>query len=177
MASSALALDEGDVSVDKRGRAYVINMSFDVPANVYQVKSVLTDYRNPGRLTSTVSGREIIGQQDGLIRVSTELRGCALIFCKTMKLIQDVRVSHDLIRADVVPQGSDFRSGYLLWSVSGNASGKSHVVLEAVMEPDIFVPPLIGGLLIRHVLERHAIEIARNLEIEAALEPAAPVER
>ncbi len=177
LASAALALEEGDVSIEKRGRAYAIHMSFYVPASVYQVRSVLEDYRHPDRLTSTVKDREIIGQQDGLIRVSTELRGCALFFCKTMKLIQDISASQDTIRADVVPDGSDFRSGYLLWSVSGNESGRSHVKFEALMEPDFFVPPLIGGLLIRRALEKQAIETARNLESEAALEATSPVER
>ena len=70
LASAALALDRSDVSIETQGRAYVIHMAFDVPANVYQVRSVLTDYRNPDRLTSMVRGREIISQQDGLIRVS-----------------------------------------------------------------------------------------------------------
>lgn len=167
----------GDVRIESRDRAYVIRMSFDVEANADQVRSVLTDYRNPGRLSSAVRGREIISQQGGVTRVSTELRGCAVFFCKTMKLVQDVSESDDSVRADVVPDGGDFRSGYLLWSIAGKDSGHAHVDFEAVMEPGFFVPPLIGDFLIRSALQKHVSEIAQKLAIEAPLESAAAGEQ
>ncbi len=172
----ALATDGDDLRIEKRDRAYLIRMSFEVPANTYQVRSVITDYRDPARLSSVVRKREIISREGGVVRVATEMRGCALFFCKTMKLVQDVVESEDSVRADVVPDGGDFRSGYLLWLIVGEESGRSRVVFEAVMEPDFFVPPLIGGFLIRSTLEKQVKEIARNLASEAVLEPSAPRE-
>lgn len=169
----ALAPDSRDIHIEKQDRAYVIRMSFDVQANAYQVRSVITDYRNPARLSSTVRGREIISHKAGVTRISTELRGCVVFVCKTMKLVQDVTESADSVRADVVPDGSDFRSGYLLWSIVGEESGRTRIVFEAAMEPDFFVPPLIGGFLIRSALEKQVTEIAQNLASEAALEPSA----
>lgn len=173
---AALAADSGDLRIEKQDRAYMIRMSFDVPANAYQVRSVITDYRNPARLSSVVKKREIISQEDGVTRVATEMRGCVVFFCRTMKLVQDVVESDDSVRADIVPDGGDFRSGYLLWSIVGKEDGRSQVVFEAVMEPDFFVPPFIGGFLIRNALKKQVTEIARNLAGEAVLEPRAPRE-
>ena len=172
--SPAGALDGDNVSVEKQDRAWIVRATFDVDASADQVRSVLTDFRNPERLNPAVTGREIIRRQPGLVRMSTEFRGCALFFCKTMTLVQDVAVSDASVRADVVPEGSDFRSGYLLWSIDAGRGGRTHVVLQATMEPDFFVPPLIGGLLVRRALKNQVHEIARNLSREAALEPSLP---
>ncbi|MDH3585626.1 MAG: hypothetical protein OEQ30_00915 [Gammaproteobacteria bacterium] len=166
----AMALDEEDVSIDKEGRVYRIHMAFDVPARVDQIKSVLTDFTHPSRLSSAVIAREVLGQQDGVVRVRTEFRDCVLFFCKTMMLIHGVTVSANEVRADVVPEGSDFRHGFLRWSIHVIDSEASHVEFEAVMEPDFFVPPLIGGFLVRNALAKQALATAENLVSEAPRE-------
>jgi hypothetical protein len=171
VASTALALDEEDVSIEKLGRAYRIHMAFDVPASVDQIKAVLTDYAHPSRLSSAVTAREVLGRQDGAVRVRTEFRDCVVFFCKTMILVHDVSVSATEVRADVVAEGSDFRNGFLRWSINGLGDGRSHVVFNAVMEPDFFVPPLIGGFLIRKALGKQALATAENLVSEAPREP------
>ena len=167
MALPASALDEQDVRIEKEGRAYLIQMAFDAPATVDQIKSVLTDYTHPSRLTSAVTAREVLGQQDGVVRVRTEFRDCVVFFCKSMTLIHDVRVSANEIQADVIPDGSDFRHGFMRWSIHAIDKEISHVDFEAVMEPDFFVPPLIGGFLVRKALRKQALATAQNLVREA----------
>ncbi len=171
VASPALALDEEDVSIEKVGRAYRIQMAFDVPASIDQIKSVLTDFAHPSRLSPAVTRREILDQQDGGVRVRTEFRDCVVFFCKTMMLVHDVSVSATEVRADVVAEGSDFRNGFLRWSMDSIADGSSHVVFDAVMEPDFFVPPLIGSFLVRNALRKQVFTTAKNLVSEAPREP------
>jgi len=166
----AMAVDDEDVSIEKEGRSYRIHMAFDVPASIDQIKSVLTDYAHPSRLTSAVTAREILGGHDGVVRVRTDFRDCVVFFCKSMTLIHDVTVSTNEVRADVVPDQSDFRRGFLLWSINDSGDGGSHVVFEAIMEPDFFVPPLIGGFLISNALRKQALTTANNLATEAPLE-------
>ena len=173
VALPAMAVDDGDVSIEKDGRSYRIHMAFDVPASIGQVKSVLTDYAHPSRLTPAVTAREVLGKQDGVVRVRTDFRDCVVFFCKSMKLVHDVTVSANAVRADVVPGGSDFRDGFLLWSIRDTGSGGSHVVFEAVMEPDFFVPPLVGGFLVSNALRKQAITTANNLVSEAPREELA----
>jgi hypothetical protein len=167
VAVPAMALDKEDVSVEKEDRSYLIRAAFEVPAGVQQIKSVLTDFTHPSRLTSAVTARAVLRRQDGVVRVQTEFRDCVLFFCKSMTLIHDVVVSANEVRADVVPDGSDFRHGFLRWSITSLGDRGSHVVFEAVMEPDFFVPPLIGGLLIRNALRKQVLTTAENLVSEA----------
>lgn len=173
VAFQAMALDKEDVDIQEDGRVYRIRMVFDVPATVDQIKSVLTDFTHPSRLSPAVTERQVLGHQDGVVRVRTEFRDCVLFFCKTMMLLHDVTVSANAVRADVVAGEGDFRHGFLRWSIDDAGGAGSHVVFEAVMEPDFFVPPIIGGFLVRNALRKQVLTTAENLVKEAPLEPRA----
>ena len=175
--SRAMALDIDDVHITKQGRAYQVQMTFGVAAPVNQVMAVLTDYGFPDRLNPKVTKKEVIGRQRGITRVRTEIRSCVFIFCKDVGLTQDVTVVADTIQADIVPDESDFRSGYFRWSVSSSDNGGSHIAFEAVMEPDFFIPPLIGGFIVRKRLRQEILATAKNLETEATREPAPVMNR
>lgn len=167
----AMALDKEDVDIQEEDGVYSIRTAFDVPATVGQIKSVLTDFGHPSRLSPAVTARQVLGQQDGVVRVRTEFRDCVVFFCKTMLLLHDVTLTANEVRADVVPGESDFRHGFLRWSIDDAGAAGSHVAFEAVMEPDFFVPPIIGGFLIRNALRKQVLTTARNLVTEAPREP------
>jgi len=173
----AMALQIDDLRVTKQGRAYRVQITFDVAAPVDRVMAVLTDYRYPDRLNPEVAKREVISRQNGITRVRTEFRSCVFFFCKDVVLTQDVTVVAGTIQAVIVPDESNFRSGYLRWSVSGSDNGDSHIGFEAIMEPDFFVPPLIGGFFVRKRLRQEILTTAENLETEAAREPAPATNR
>jgi hypothetical protein len=168
--SRAMALDIDDIHITKQGRAYQVQMTFSVAASVNQVMALLTDYGFPNRLNPEVTKREVISRHRGITRVRTEIRSCVFFFCKDVALTQDVSVVADTIQADIVPDESDFRSGYFRWSVSSSDSGGSDIRFEAVVEPDFFIPPLIGGFFVRKSLRREILATAKNLETEAARE-------
>ena len=87
-------------------------------------------------------------------------------------LTQDVTVVVDNIQADIVPDESDFRSGYFRWSISSSDNGRSHISFEVIMEPNFYIPPLIGGVLVRKMLRQKVMTTVENLESEATREPA-----
>ncbi len=165
---SAMALDIDDLHITKHGRTYKVEITFDVTAPVDRVMAVLTDYRYPDRLNPEVTKREVISRQKGITRVRTEFNSCLFVFCKDIVLTQDVTVVAGTIEANIVPDESDFRSGYLRWLVSSSDNGGSHIGFEAVMEPDFFIPPLVGGFFVRKRLRQEILATAENLETEAA---------
>jgi hypothetical protein len=169
--SRAIALDLDDIRITSQGRAYQAQLTFDVTAPVDRVTTVLTDYEHPNRLTPDVTRRQVISRQSGITRVRTEIRSCIVFFCKDVALTQDVSVSADTIEADIVPEESDFRSGYLIWQVTSNDNGGSHIRFESVIEPDFLIPPLIGRFFFRKRLQEQILATAENLEREAAQEP------
>ena len=111
--------------------------------------------------------------RDGVVRVRTEVRDCVVFFCKTMVLVQDVTVTANEVLAEVVPEAGDFRHGFLRWSIDSAGNGVSRIVFEALMAPDFFVPPIIGGFLVRGALRKQVLATAENLVDEAPREPQA----
>ena len=170
--SRSMALDLDDVHVTVQGSVYRAQLTFDVAASVDQVTAVLTDYEHPDRLTPDVTKREVVSQQNGIARVRTEIHSCVVLFCKDLTLTQDVTVVTGTIRADIVPEESDFRSGYVLWLVTSRASGGSRIQYESVIEPEFFIPPLVGHFFIRKRLQQQILATAENLETQAARNPA-----
>ena len=173
----AMALDIDDLRITKQGRAYQVQMTFGVTASVDQVVAVLTDYGFPDRLDPDVTKREVVNRHGEVTRVRTESRGCIFIFCRDILFTLDITVDEGKIQADVVPEESDFRSGYFRWSISSGDYGGSYIVLDTIMEPDFFVPPLIGKIFIRKMLRQKILATAENLEEEAAREPAPVMHR
>ncbi len=175
--SGAMALNINDLRITKQGRAYKVQTTFDVAAPVHRVMAVLTDYRYPDRLNPGVTKREVISRQKRVTRVRTEFNSCVFVFCKDVVLTQDVTVVAGTIEANIVSDESDFRSGYLRWLVSSSDNGGSHIGFEAVMEPDFFIPPFIGGFFVRKRLRQEILATAENLEAEAARQPAPATNR
>ncbi len=169
--SHSMALEIDDVRITRQGRVYTAQLTFDITASVDQVTAVLTDYEHPNRLTPDVTKREVVGRKSGITRVRTEIHSCVVFFCKDLTLTQDVTVVAGAIKADIVPEESDFRSGYILWLVTSGDRGGSHIQYDSVIEPDFFIPPLIGRFFIRKRLRQQIFATAENLEREAAREP------
>lgn len=87
-------------------------------------------------------------------------------------MIQDVTVAAGTILAEIVPEGSDFRSGTMRWSVTSIGPAATRVDYAATMEPAVFIPPLFGRTMIRNMLEREVLLSAEKLETEASLQTA-----
>jgi hypothetical protein len=45
--------------------------------------------------------------------------------------------------AEIIPALSEFKSGKATWKITPMANG-SHVVYEAHLEPDFYIPPVVG---------------------------------
>ena len=167
--SIALSLD--DVHITNQSRAYYALVTFNVTASVDQVTAVLTDYEHPNRLTPDATKRQVVSRGSRITRVRTEIHSCVVLFCKDLMLTQDVTVAAGAIQADIVPEESDFLSGYVRWVVTSSASGGSRIQYESVIEPDFFIPPVIGRFFIRKRLQQQIFATAENLAREAAQGP------
>lgn len=95
------------------------------------------------------------------VRLVTE--ACFWFFCRRMTHVQDFVVEPDDLRAHVVPDLSDFRSGAMVWEVVGDGL-RSRLRMHGYMEPDFAVPPLIGPYLVRRTLSTLAGTALSGLE-------------
>lgn len=141
----------------------------EVDALVYvpepQVRELLTDYNDLGKVNQAIEVSEIIKTREpGDYRVRTETEACVWFYCKRIYQVQDVIETYDgTVTATVIPELSDFRNGYArlnLWQETGG----TRVLIRSEVEPDFWIPPLIGPWLIKRKLQSEALETVRNLE-------------
>ena len=93
-----------------------------------------------------------------------------LFFCKSVGRVEDVRelASGDL-QAEIVPELSNLKSGTAEWRIQ-RAGEHTLVAYQADMEPDFFIPPLIGSYFVRSNIRKEIMTSFTRLECVAQMQ-------
>lgn len=153
--------------VHERGVYHVtIAALLDAPPDA--VFAVLTDYPRWAEVNDLIKESVVLeGDDPARQLVRTVAEGCVLGFCKRFAQVQWMYASDDWrIRADVIPERSDLRAGWANTRLSC-ARGKTLFSYEMMLEPDFWIPPLIGPMMIKRKLRKQAVETAEAVELAA----------
>jgi hypothetical protein len=145
-----------------------VTATFNAPAEY--IRQVLTDYTHMYRLSSSIIESEVLpSKQTGETQIRTKLLACASVFCKEIERVDAVRTlaSGDL-QADIVPELSEFRSGQAIWKIT-SMNDSSQLVYEATLEPDFYIPPVVGVPAIRNSLKSEFITTFERIERIASI--------
>ena len=159
-------------SVSHQSGSYSIEVDTLVQMDEPRVRSLLTDYDNLGRVNPAIEVSEILLTRGaGNYRVRTVTHACVWFYCMRVHQVQDVIESPDgSVTALVVPQLSDFRYGYARLNLWQEAGG-TRILIRSEVEPDFWIPPLIGPWLIKRKLLSETLETVDNLEQLAKTPP------
>jgi len=162
-----------DVAVEKDGARYLIVSQLTIDAPRPAVFDILADYDGFERVSSIFEESHFIQRdENGEGLVYTRMRDCLLFFCKTIERVETLELDPpSRIVTVVVPEQSDVRSGETRWILTDNDSG-TDIRHEMDMEPDFWVPPVIGPFIIKRYLRKGSERAAERLE-KLALEAAA----
>ena len=172
----AQAADLAELQVSETRGVYRINlvMQMQVPADY--VQAVLTDYKHIYRLDPAIIDSGILPPPDaGVVRVRTRISDCIAFFCKTIERVEDVReLENGELQATIVPSLSNFKYGRAEWKIVAH-EGRTRLIYHAQLEPDFFIPPLIGSYFVKQKLRNSVLASMARIEciarIEAGLEP------
>jgi len=145
----------------------VSEIRIDAPANgVYEV---LADYPGLPRLSSIFEeGRVLEPIEDGRGLVYLKVKGCVLFFCREVEMVEQLEVDPPREMIVVIdPARSDLDFGRATWTVIPEGDG-CRVQYELEMEPDFWIPPVIGPAVVEAVLHRRGLRAARRLEALAS---------
>jgi len=187
----ALAADLVDLHIVEADGVYSINVIMQMQVPAQYVHRVLTDYAHIYRLDPAITDSEILPSvDDGVVRVRTRIEDCISLFCKKIEMVEDVRdLDQGDLKATTVSSLSSFKSGYTEWKILGMGE-RTRVIYQAQMEPDFFIPPLIGVYFVKQKLQqrllasmerieciaRHQAGLEQNLETEPVLVAAKPTD-
>ena len=165
MSSAPQAGPPPEIEITEQSGIYKIKVVVVIDAHASHVRRVLTDYMHIHRLNPSIIESEVLKQHDDdSVSVRTRVIGCAAYFCEELDRVERVHVlpSGDL-HAEIIPELSQFKSGQTLWRI--NTLGEQcKVTYLSNMEPDTFIPPVVGKFLVKKSIREEVIISFSNLE-------------
>jgi len=154
-----------EIEINEQSGVYQIKVVALIAAPANYVRYVLTDYRHIYRLNPSIIESEVLEQyDDGSVSVRTKVIGCAAYFCEELDRVEKVRMlpSGDL-HAEIIPELSQFKSGQTHWRIK-QLGDYCEVTYLSDMEPDIYIPPVVGKFLIKKSIREGLHTSFTNLE-------------
>ncbi len=161
LAHPALAADVESVTVAHDDGVYKVSMSVLVDVPAAAAYAVMTDFENlPEVNQSVVFAERLPGN-----RLHTKVDMCITVFCRSIEQTQQVKTSApDTLRMTVIPQLSDFSFGVAQWRFMPVTAHSSRLFFNAQLQPDFWIPPLIGPWLVKNKLQQEAQITSSGIE-------------
>ena len=153
--AAAATIDELDVT-RQRGR-YSLEANARLDATPESIYAVLTDFDDNAysRISRVYKeSRYLEPAADGTPIVYTRMEGCALWHCMTLERTERLETQAPYwIKSTVLPEGSNFKHSTSEWVLEPDGEG-TKMVYKLEMEPDFFVPPVIGPWYLKRTLSQ-----------------------
>lgn len=183
-AGNAVAVDVKRVEVTKKGKTFLLEAESAVAAPRDFVFDILMDFDNFHRLVAgMVSTRYLPPDDDGVLMGYTLVHSCAWIFCTRFEKVERIwPVPSSAIVTVADPERSDFRFYTTRWRLEDTPDG-TRLRFNASMQPDFWVPPILGAWAVKRKLNYTALEMGQVVEYlyatgtSLAELPATPGER
>jgi hypothetical protein len=180
--AAAATIDAFDVRKQKGIYSFEANVRLE--ATRESIYTVLMDYDDNAysRISrSYKESRYLEPAADGTPIVYTRMEGCAGRRCISFERTERVEtVAPRWIKSTALPELSDFKHAMSEFVLEPDGDG-TKMVYRLEIEPDFFLPPLIGPWYLKRTLSRGGLRavtriegLARELDGRPPLEPAAP---
>ncbi|WP_051362089.1 SRPBCC family protein [Solimonas soli] len=162
----AATVDALEVTHEDARYRIELRARLDVPAA--DAYAVFRDFRNLPRINDAVEDVEAQAPAAaGGERWRTTVRVCISFFCTRLHQVQDVRDAADAqgwrLDATVIPALSNLRYGLAAWRLD-RCDAQTCLWFQAELEPDFWVPPLLGPWMIERTMRRQAQATAQGIE-------------
>lgn len=156
------------MDVEREQGVYHVYLEMQLAAPKARLLAVLTDYHAIPRLNPSVSYSAVLpAREAGVTRVLTRLQDCVLFFCRTVERVEGIRVFADGdLEAVTEPQAGAFKAAQAYWRIRANAQG-SRLIYCARLQPDFWLPPVLGPGIIRSRLRQNLLSSVTRLEYYA----------
>lgn len=176
LAAGADPADLREISVEYENDRYHLRSQVWFAAAQEDLYRVLTDFDEYVRISSAfVEAYDLPPGEDGRPRFYTRMEGCMLLFCRSLE-----RFGYLLLepRREIVavsePEQSDFRYCRERWRFEPDGEG-TLLYYDFEMEPDFWVPPVIGPWIIKRTLRIDGMDAIGRIEALARGETPKPV--
>lgn len=168
-AELATAAEIRSVTMEKKDGGFYVHAESWLDAAPEFVFAVLLDYDEFHRLTQGITATRWLDEAHGGYPLAyTRIDSCVAFFCRKLEKVEIVKVTGKLTYStEALPERSDFLNYTSTWMLRSDDQG-TRIDYEMIMQPDFWVPPLIGPWAIRRKAESSALKIAQRIEYLAA---------
>ncbi|MGD2063060.1 MAG: hypothetical protein PVF51_05695 [Nitrospirota bacterium] len=173
VAAPGRAVEPVEFRAYENGGEYHVSTEAVLHAPAASVRAVLTDFVHAYRLNPSITESAILPSLDqGVVRLRMRIEECLALFCVDVVSVADIKVlpSGDL-QVLVIPELSSFRSGAAVWHIQ-SWQGETRIRYELRVEPDFFIPPLIGRFIMIEKLRNEILTTFSRLECMARIRAA-----
>ena len=166
VASGAFASTIESADIRFMGQSYHYRFSALVDAPAAAVRDVVTDYDRLSRINDDiVLSRVLVRYDDTALKRQLLMKQCVLVFCFDIDFIERVDfLSNGDINTTIIAGEGNFRRGQTVWRIEKLSKTSSRITMEADQEPDFFIPPVIGPLIMKRTFMREIIETTNRIE-------------
>ena len=150
-------------SVTHKDGTYTVKYLVSLNANKDDVLKILLDFNNLTKLNQHIISSKVLSKNEDHQIVEVINRGCVMIFCKSIHNTQIVKLNGNVLSAITIAEKSNLKYGKLTWSLI-TEKDKTKIDFEAIIQPDFFIPPFIGPILIKGIIADNSIETLMNIE-------------
>ena len=149
------------VTVDHDAGRYTIAMQVRVAVSAGAAYRVMTDFSALPQINDNVVLAEPLPNN----RLHTVVQMCIAFFCRKIEQMQSVVTrAPDVLSMQVLPEQSDFRYGQAQWRFKSVNAHSSDLFFSAQLEPNFWIPPLIGPWLVQRKLQEQALITSTGIE-------------
>jgi hypothetical protein len=175
--AAAAAID--DLEVTRNRGLYSLEANARLDATPESIYAVLTDFDDNAysRISRAYKeSRYLEPEVDGTPVVYTRLEGCALWHCMSLERTERLETAAPYwIKSTVLPESSNFKHSVSEWMLERDGDG-TKMVYTLEMEPDFFVPPVIGPWYLKRTLSQGGLRAVTRIERLARELDGRPVE-
>ena len=165
MSLMAAGADLREVVVEKQDDRYKLRSETWFDADRDALYRILTDYEQFRKFTTAfVESRNVEPDEFGRPGFYTRMQGCVLMFCKSY-----IRAGHLILTpiSDIIavvdPELSNFKYARERWQLFPDGDG-TLLIYTFEMEPDFWIPPLIGPYVVKRTLRNGGVNAVDRIE-------------
>lgn len=165
LSAGAGAAQFQSLKVGRSGKLYSMTAQVYIDAPVPQVYRVLTDYNHLTRISGAIRKSYLVKRVDAHTAVVyTESRACVLFFCHTIQETQQVSENPPTdLHSEAIPEESNVQLATSTWHLESDGQG-TLMQWSLSIEPEFWIPPLIGPALLEGELRAEGEYSARGIE-------------
>jgi hypothetical protein len=176
-APSAFAADLRYIEVDREDNVYSLRSVAWFDTDAQSLYNVLIDYDQFPKFTSAiVEAKNLEADDSGRPGFYTRMEGCVLFWCQSLERTGYLRLEPTVeIFAVTDPERSNFKLATERWQLRPEKGG-TLLIYEFDMEPDFWVPPVVGPFYIKRALRSGGANALQRIEALALGREPAPTD-